>query len=192
MGGTVTAQKCLGAVVAALMIVANPGLIEICGAQNKAEKNADVLTQKEKGPSGHSTIGIAEKPIESDTGKTLNLTFSRLMTWHYDAADNTPPPEKIAKLDGRKVKLTGFMYPLQQGESIQYFCLLRTTQTCCYGPRPQFNQYVFVEMEAPTEFYRLDPVACVGKIRVEPMPDEGYIYRIEGEKCQSAAGKGNK
>jgi len=114
------------------------------------------------------------------------------MTWEYEADNDTRPPEKVAKLDGRKVKLTGFMYPLQQGDSIQYFCLLRTTQTCCYGPRPQFNQYVFVEMVTPTPFYRLDPVSCVGKFKVEPTPEEGFIYRIEGEKCESISGDGNK
>jgi hypothetical protein len=84
------------------------------------------------------------------------------------------------------------MYPLQQGDSIQYFCLLRTTQTCCYGPRPQFNQYVFVEMMTPTPFHRLDPVSCAGTFRVEPAPDEGYIYRIEGQNCESISTKGSK
>jgi hypothetical protein len=178
------------------MIFANWGLIEICEAQNKKNKAANgrssgVLIKKEEGPSGHSTIGIDESTIQEDTARTLTLTFSRLMAWEYDADNDTPPPEKVEKLDGRKVKLTGFMYPLQQGDSIQYFCLLRTTQTCCYGPRPQFNQYVFVEMGAPTPFYRLDAVSCVGKFRVEPTPDEGYIYRIEGERCESISGKGN-
>jgi hypothetical protein len=177
-----------------LMVFANLGLIEICRAQNESDKKgggktSEVLTREEQGPSGHSTIGIVERPIDSDTGKTLPLTFSRLMAWQYDATDDAPPPEKIAKLNGRKVTLTGFMYPLQQGDSIQYFCLLRTTQTCCYGPRPQFNQYVFVEMQAPTTFYRLDPVSCIGTFRIEPTPDEGYIYRMEGEKCTDRSGK---
>jgi len=179
------------------MTFANTVLIEICGAQNKKGaiadgKTSDLLIQEEKGPSGHSTIGIVESSIAEDTTKTLALTFSRLMTWKYDADNNTPPPEVIKTLDGRKVKLTGFMYPLQQGDSIRYFCLLRTTLTCCYGPRPQFNQYAFVEMDAPTPFFRLDPVSCVGKFRVEPTPDEGYIYRIEGETCESISGKDNK
>jgi hypothetical protein len=177
-----------------LMISIKPDLIEICAAQDKNDgmanaKTAEVLIQKEKGPSGHSTIGIVESSIGKDTGKTLTLTFTRLMTWKYNADNDTRAPEKIEKLDGRKVKLTGFMYPLQPGDSIQYFCLLRTTQTCCYGPRPQFNQYVFVEMDEPTLFYRIDPVSCVGKFRVEPTPDEGYIYRMEGEKCASISGK---
>ena len=186
-------QKCLSATFVALMIFTNWGLIEICEAQNKAAngKSSGVLIKKEEGPSGHSTIGIDESTIQEDTAKTLILTFSRLMDWEYDAENDTPPPEKVEKLDGRKVKLTGFMYPLQQGDSIQYFCLLRTTQTCCYGPRPQFNQYVFVEMDTPTSFHRLEPVSCVGKFRIEPTPDEGYIYRIEGQKCESTSGKIN-
>jgi hypothetical protein len=189
-------QKYLSAIFIALMIFANLGLIEICGAQSTKDKITDGTTsgvqiQEEKGPSGHSTIGIVESTIESNTEKTLTLTFTSLMLWEYDADNDTPPPEKVAELDGRKVGLTGFMYPLQPGDTIQYFCLLRTTQTCCYGPRPQFNQYVFIEMDAPTPFYRLDPVSCVGKFRVEPAPDEGYIYRIEGEKCESIAAKDN-
>ena len=184
-------------IVAALMTLANPVLIEICGAQDQKGATADgktsgILIQEEKGPSGHPTIGIVESSIAEDTTKTLALKFSRLMTWEYDADNNTPPPEVVKTLDGRKVKLTGFMYPLQQGDSIRYFCLLRTTQTCCYGPRPQFNQYVLVEMDAPTLFFRLDPVSCVGKFRVEPTPDEGYIYRIEGETCESISGKDNQ
>jgi hypothetical protein len=177
-----------------ILIILNPWILPISGAQettNEAKNNekGQIVIRKETGPSGHSTIGIDESSIEAASKKALALTFSNLMTWEYDADGNSPPPEKIKKLDGRKVKLVGFMYPLQQGESIQYFCLLRTTQTCCYGPRPQFNQYVFVEMQKPTKFFRLDPVSCEGKFRVEPTPEEGYIYRVEGEKCESVSKK---
>ena len=40
-------------------------------------------------------------------------------------------------------------------------------------------------MEKPTAFYRLDPVSCVGKFKVDPAPDEGFIYRMEGLTCDS-------
>jgi hypothetical protein len=193
----VITRKFFGAILIFAVIFSIQGSIRPSEAQNKKEKIADrktsgVQIQEEKGPSGHSTIGIVESTIESDTEKTLVLTFARLMTWEYDADNDTSPPEKVAELDARKVGLTGFMYPLQQGDAIQYFCLLRTSQTCCYGPRPQFNQCVFIEMDAPTPFYRLDPVSCVGKFRVEPAPDEGYIYRLESEKCESIATKDNQ
>lgn len=129
---------------------------------------------------------MAEEP-----GKELALTFSTLMTWEFDAKKNTPPPEAVKKLDGRRVRITGFMYPLQEGSHIRHFCLLRTTQTCCYGPRPQYNQYLLVEMAKPTPFHRLDPVICVGRLRVEPNPDDGYIYRLEGEMCEAITEKGS-
>ena len=148
-------------------------------------KTSGIVIKEEKGPEGHSTIGIDENSV-IDASKEFHLTFSTLIHWNYEVGTNTPPPDDVRGLNGRKVRLTGFMYPLQEGKSIQYFCLLRTTQTCCYGPRPQYNQYVFVEMEKPTGFYRLDPVTCIGKFYVEPSPEEGFIYRMEGNACESA------
>ena len=153
--------------------------------QAETVKQGGLVIQKEEGPSGHSTIGIVEESLDLDQVKETPLTFKTLMKWDYDVSNNSPAPEIVKKLDGRKVRLTGFMYPLQEGKEIQYFCLLRSTQTCCYGPRPQYNQYVFVEMDKPTTFYRLDPVSCVGKFKVDPAPDEGFIYRMEGLTCES-------
>ena len=168
------------------------GIILICfiisglGTNISAQdaKQSGVVIKEETGPAGHATIGIDESGINEDPNIERQITFSTLMAWQYEVSKNTPPPEKISRLDGHKIRLIGFMYPLQQGKSIQYFCLLRTTQTCCYGPRPQYNQYVFVEMDKPTTFYRMDPVSCVGTLRIEPTPDEGYIYRMEGETCR--------
>lgn len=160
-------------------------------AQEKAPVRRDsegkVRVVNEKGPSGHQTIGIDESSLSVDSKRELPLTFSMLMKWDYRIDRNAPPPESIKGLDGRTVRLAGFMYPLQEGKAIQYFCLIRTTQTCCYGPRPQFNQYVLVEMEKSTRFYRLDPVSCVGTFRVEPTPEEGFIYRMEGKSCEPAS-----
>jgi len=164
-----------------------PGSWDLSEAQKREEKKGSkVRIIEEKGPAGHKTIGIDESSLEQDAGKQLPLTFSTLMTWDYERKKNPPAPENVKKLDGRKVRITGFMFPLQEGTAIQNFCLLRTTQTCCYGPRPQYNQYIFVEMAKPTTFRRLDPVTCVGKLMVEPSPEEGFIYRMEGELCEDA------
>jgi len=170
------------------------GIWNASEAQTKSDKKEvkgeTVRVIEEKGPAGHKTIGIDESLIIPDSGKEHLLTFATLMTWPYEAKSNPLPPSNIKKLDGRRVRITGFMFPLQEGASIKNFCLLRTTQTCCYGPRPQYNQYLFVEMAKPTTFYRLEPVSCVGKFRVEPIPEEGYIYRMEGEACEAVMQKG--
>jgi len=177
------------------LIVLAYGIASLSQAEQAGEKK--VITKgkvkiiEEKGPAGHKTIGIDENSLEQDSGKELPLTFSTLMSWDYERKKNPPPPENVKKLDGRKVRITGFMFPLQEGSNIQNFCLLRTTQTCCYGPRPQYNQYIFVEMAKPTPFRRLDPVTCLGKLKVEPTPEEGYIYRMEGEMCEAVTEKGS-
>ena len=174
-------------VAVAMMCVGGMTLTTAQGADKKTEtvEQGGVVIKKEKGPAGHATIGIVEDALDLEKVKETPLTFKTLMNWDYDVRNNSPAPEIVQKLDGRKVRLTGFMYPLQEGKEIQYFCLLRSTQTCCYGPRPQYNQYVFVEMDKPTTFYRLDPVSCVGRFKVDPAPDEGFIYRMEGMTCES-------
>lgn len=184
----------ISAIVGLALICMAQGLWQVSFAQEKADKKGKsketkVQIKEEKGPAGHKTIGIDEESLDLDAVKEIPLTFSTLMTWEYEVGENPSPPENVKKLDGREVRLTGFMYPLQEGKSIQYFCLLRTTQTCCYGPRPQYSQYVFVEMEKPTKFHRLDPVSCVGKFRVDPAPDEGFIYRMEGKTCEPVGKK---
>lgn len=157
------------------------------GKGKESDKGAKVKVIKEKGPEGHQTIGIDEDSVAVDSHKDVPLTFRTLMTWKYDGESNPPPPDHIKRLNDRKVRLIGFMYPLQEGDSIRFFCLLRTTQTCCYGPRPQYNQYVLVEMEEPTRFRRLDPVSCTGRFKVEPTPEEGFIFRMEGLECEPVA-----
>ncbi|NWF53628.1 MAG: DUF3299 domain-containing protein [Syntrophaceae bacterium] len=175
-------------VLLSIYLVLGQGMIYFCKAQERRDNpKSQVRIIEEKGPAGHQTIGIDESSLHKDPGKELALSFSTLMTWHYEPKTNPKPPESIKKLDGHRIRIMGFMFPLQEGKTISHFCLLRTTQTCCYGPRPEYNQYIFVEMAKPTSFYRLDPVACVGKFKVDPSPEEGFIYRLEGERCESVS-----
>ena len=136
------------------------------------------LVQDEGYQAGHYTIGINERAIEKDAA---TLLYSTLKKWRYDPKRPHPAPEKVVENDNRFVKITGFMYPLQSGAQISAFCLLRSTQTCCYGPKPQYNQYVLVEMDHPVPFERLRPVEVAGTFHVEARPEDGYIYRMEGK-----------
>jgi len=138
----------------------------------------------EVGAAGHSTIGIDEKSLSSDSARRF-LHFSTLGQWEYSSESRPPCPKAIQELSGKSFDCVGFMYPLRTGEKIKDFCLLRSTQTCCYGPRPQFNQYILVEMTEPVKFERLSPVMVSGKLFVEPRPRDGYIYRMEGTSVAS-------
>jgi len=149
------------------------------GLLGKRHHSQEIAVRKEEGPIGHSTIGIDESSLGA-AGSEMFLRFATLAAWEYDRETNPPPPEAIENLSGKDVSVIGFMYPLEPGIRIRNFCLLRTTQTCCYGPRPQYNQYILIQLAKPVKFERLRPVIVRGKFFVEARPDEGYIYRMEG------------
>ena len=134
----------------------------------------------------NNAAGHNQLEIEEQTRKSGYLYFNTLESWDYNKDAPQPCPQSVLEANGRKVKLTGFMYPLQDAGKMTVFCLLRTTQTCCYGPKPQYNQYVFVEMAQPVKFERLAPVVVEGKFVVDPKPADGYIYRMEGESARPA------
>ncbi len=151
--------------------------------QGQSDKTPVVRVEKPEG--GHRTIGIDENAF-AGKDKTL-LRFLTLMQWDYKREENTPPRDEIKALTGREVVMIGFMLPLQKGSQTDVFCLLRTTQTCCYGPTPDYNQYVLVQMDKKVKFERLKPVMVHGTFYVEANPEEGYIYRMKGSKLELAA-----
>ncbi len=128
---------------------------------------------------GHTTIGIDEKSRKTE--KMSLVRFALLGEWNYDPKAPADAPAGIRELAGKDVSCVGFMYPLEPGTTIRSFCLLRTTQTCCYGPRPQYNQYLLVEMKQSVKFERMKPVIVEGTFFADPQPSQGYIYRIEGK-----------
>ena len=150
------------------------------GATARDKSALQINVRAERGITGHNTIGIDEQSLGAGSGEQF-LHFATLGDWNFTIDSRPPCPRPIQSLSGRRFDCVGFMYPLQTGDKIKDFCLLRSTQTCCYGPRPQFNQYILVEMKEPVKFQRLTPVMVSGKFVVEPKPDDGYIYRMEGD-----------
>jgi|GEM_PF-3435258 len=128
-------------------------------------------------PENHLSIGVKNESLIKIDGF---VPFSRLMSWDFQSeASGTPLPQNISDLDKKRVALIGFMFPLQEGDAIKTFMLMNSTQTCCYGPCPQINQYVLVESTHELAFERYKPVLVKGTFFVEPRPQDGYIFRME-------------
>jgi hypothetical protein len=178
----------LGAVV--LVIAANH--VEYACRSRAAARAAapqfSVVVKQEEGTVGHRTIGVAEGSLPEQAEARV-LRFGTLAAWDYDAAKNPPCPPGIAALGGSQVTVVGFMYPLEAGREVKTFCLLRSTQTCCYGPRPQYNQYLLVEMREAVRFERLAAVIVEGRFLAEAHPQDGYIYHLDGTSVRAADGE---
>jgi len=145
-----------------------------------------VVVRMESGALGHTTIGVDESMFSAAADRTF-LRFALLGEWAFQPGARVSCPEAVRALDGKEARCLGFMYPLQADPEIRAFCLLRTTQTCCYGPRPQYNQFLLVEMDRPVKFERLAPVLVTGKFFVDPQPDQGFIYRMAATSATAVA-----
>lgn len=153
----------------------------------QGRQQSQIVVRAQGGDSGHNTIVIDDDSVQSGVDSTF-LHFAMLEGWDFDTNSKSSCPESIKALSGLDVSCIGFMYPLESGSKVKMFCLLRTTQTCCYGPMPQYNRYIFVEMDHPVEFERLVPVLLKGRFFVDPQPDQGFIYRMEGRSLLPVGG----
>jgi hypothetical protein len=141
-----------------------------------AEKQPDLVVKSASGPGPHINIEIQEN--------AEFLSWSTLGQWQFNPKAPSAPPAVVRSFDGQTVRCAGFMmYPSEDGKA---FLLTRSTQVCCYGPRPQFNQFLLAELPAPVKFERLTPVIVTGKFVIDPKPADNYIYRLEGTSAQSA------
>lgn len=155
-------------------------------AQAARPSDNKIKIREEQSLLGHRTIGIDDATLPGGGDRPF-LHFSALGAWAFDAEKPTPCPPAVQSLSGSTFSAVGFMYPLDSGVKVKNFCLLRSTQTCCYGPRPQYNQYILVNLKEPVKFERFAPVIVQGKFFVEAKPEDGYIYRMDGESVAPAA-----
>jgi hypothetical protein len=142
------------------------------------------------GPEGHITFGIDEASLDEVEGIT-NVRFSLLRAWQFDNNTKIPhtAPEKIRALDNSTVCMVGFMFPAETDAavSVRNFFLVPSTQTCCYGPAPDYNRFVIVTLPKEIPFVRFKPLVVTGKLHLERnLKKEGYLYHMEGDEVAIA------
>ncbi len=93
----------------------------------------------------------------------------------------------VETLDGRQVRLPGFVVPLEMDTArISEFLLVPYFGACIHVPPPPANQTILVTTpdDLPYEGGLFDTVWVEGRMRVEPFSDElgDAGYRIEEAK----------
>lgn len=93
--------------------------------------------------------------------------------------------DKIRELNGKPVRVRGYMLPSFQQSGIKQFILVRDNQECCFGPKAALYDCMVVELVggATTDF-SVVPITVEGKfsIREVKAPDGTYhlaIFRLD-------------
>jgi hypothetical protein len=96
---------------------------------------------------------------------------------------------KIHALEGRQVKIRGYILPSFQQAGLTQFVLVRDNLQCCFGPGAALYDAIVVEMQPgrSTDF-TIRPVAVEGVFTVRELLDPDgktlAIYHLDGEAVQ--------
>ncbi len=131
----------------------------------------------------------------------LKAGFDVLGAFEFNFPDNENPPvsqaaakasmaqvpERIKKLDGKQVIVTGYMLPVKmEGNRVTEFLLVSSPMLCCYGMVPRINDWIIVKVPSPGTSILMDsPIQFYGRLHVHEMVQDGMmsgIYLLDGEK----------
>lgn len=86
-------------------------------------------------------------------------------------------PPKVKALDGKTVKVAGYMMPLQNGTLQKHFVLLAYPPDCPFHLNPNPMQFIEIKSKVGIGFdYRVKVVK--GTLRLGGHKEEGIFYRI--------------
>jgi hypothetical protein len=124
---------------------------------------------------------------KGDSQAVKEVTFDeiKLELMKGDAYDASALTEKVKKLDGKPIRIRGYILPSFQQNNIKQFILVRDNMECCFGPGALLHDCIVVEMLPPASAtFTVRPVSVEGNFSVRELkgPDGNYlaIYHLDG------------
>jgi len=96
-------------------------------------------------------------------------------------------PAWLASLNGKPVRIRGFMYPTFEASGLSRFTLARDNGICCFVRQPKIYDIIGVELAdgITTDYIEGRPFDVEGIFRIDPLADEkdlSRLYRIDNAR----------
>ena len=112
-------------------------------------------------------------------GKVQEMAIKDLGNFDYDADKGGNIPPDVTALSGSKIRLNGYMIPMDQAESITEFALVPSLFSCCFGQPPQIQHTIVVHVpKGKAVSYYPDQISVEGTLKVEEKKEDGFIVSI--------------
>jgi hypothetical protein len=149
----------------------SPGVVPAAatGAVRKVQLLVADRTFKTEGPEGAWRVTYDD----IDLLKVLNMD-------PVPANADTMMPAWLKGLEGKRIRIRGFMYPPFQQTGIHAFALARDNQICCFGRNPKIYDLfdVLLRDGVTTSFLPNRPFDVVGLFHIRPEVEQGKLYRL--------------
>ena len=108
-----------------------------------------------------------------------DLTIKELGNFEYNSDKGGNVPADVMALNGAKVRLNGYMLPLDSSDRITNFALVPSALACCFGGPPGLQHTVVVYAPPGKSLgYFPDEIVCEGTLKVEEKKDDGFIISL--------------
>lgn len=150
--------------------------IQVCEKALASLKANPQLVKQRPDP----TTGEARKPHPAPKpGQVLEMSIKELGNFDYDPERGGNIPVDVKRLSGSKIRLRGFMIPVDQAENITQFALVPSLFACCYGQPPQIQHTIVVNCpKGKAVAYCPDEIVVEGTLKVEEKKDDGYVISL--------------
>ncbi|MGE3314216.1 MAG: hypothetical protein AB7O26_03795 [Planctomycetaceae bacterium] len=95
-----------------------------------------------------------------------------------DAPELMPP--WLKGLDGKRIRIRGFMYPTFQETGLKGFVLARDNQICCFGRDPKIYDVFGVTLQpgVTSDYIQNRPFDVVGVFHIRPEEADGKLFNL--------------
>ena len=112
-------------------------------------------------------------------GQVQEMAIKDLGNFDYDADKGGNIPSDVTAMSGSKIRLNGYMIPMDQAESITEFALVPSLFSCCYGQPPQIQHTIVVHVpKGKAVSYYPDEISVEGTLKVDEKKEDGFIVSI--------------
>lgn len=137
--------------------------------------------------SGEVTLGADGRKHAGTLADPVPIDIDFLGAWTFEEKDQ-PFPQHVLDLDGKFVRITGFMLPDIDFENIKSFHLIRSLWGCCFGAPPRINEIVRVTISKGDGLdYTYNAVEAIGRLDVIYEVEDGIVedlYRLEAASVE--------
>ncbi len=149
--------------------------IRVCKAQIAAAATQPAGTSTEVATSGDKR----KKHEAPKAGEVREMEIKELGNFDYDADKGGNIPSDVKAMTGMKIKLKGFMIPMDQADKITQFAMVPSLFACCYGQPPQVQHTIVCGTpKGKAVSYYPDEIQVEGTLTVKEKKEDGFIVSI--------------
>jgi uncharacterized protein len=126
---------------------------------------------------------IPAAPVGAVSWETLEKTTVAVDESSKDGVARPRFPDEIAALDGKEIRVKGYVFPLDQAVRLSRFLLTAYPPDCPFCLPAGATQMIFVECARPLESPK-DAVVVAGRLQLLRNTSDGLLYKMSGARFE--------